>query len=79
MGFGDGSIYVYVDIVNNTAGLYEFVSLNGTCRDASDTVVGTGIGNASNVAPGERTTVTILMMAVPDCDTIHVSVDPISG
>jgi hypothetical protein len=75
-GIGDGTIYVYVDIRNNTNQLYEFVSIDVTCRDANDRVVATGNGIESNLASGEEVTVTVIVLNAQGCKTINVSVEP---
>jgi len=74
-GTGDGSIYVYVEVRNNTSQVYDYVGLDGDCRDASDRIVGTGIGNTLNFPPNSTIVITMIMLNVPTCDTVHVRFD----
>jgi hypothetical protein len=78
-GIGDGSFYAYVDVVNNTGKLFDYVGLDGTCRNSAGQVVATGFGNTANVAPGERTTITMIFLNAEGCDKIHVEFDALTG
>lgn len=76
-GLGDGSFYHYVTIQNDGSSLATFVSLKGSCTNTAGTVVGTGFGDAANVAPGEQTVVTVIFLSVKDCSTIHEQIDSV--
>lgn len=78
-GIGDGSIYVYVEVTNNSDGLYSYVGLEGTCYSASGSVVGTGLGNTANVASGETAVITMIFLKVPGCDNVKVRFDALTG
>lgn len=78
-GIGDGSAYVYVDIVNHSDELFSYVGLEATCRNASGQVVATGIGNTMNLAPGEMTTITVVMMSAQGCERVQVEVDDLTS
>lgn len=78
-GIGDGSSYVYVDIVNYSDKLFSYVGIDATCRNASGGVVATGLGNTMNVAPGETTTITVVMLAAQGCDRVEVKFDSLTG
>jgi hypothetical protein len=74
-GIGNGSIYVYVEVRNNSSKSYSFISLSGTCRDRSGSVVGTGFGTATNVAPRQTVVATMIFLSVPTCDKVEVRID----
>ncbi len=78
-GIGDGSAYVYADIVNHSDELYSYVGLEATCRDVSGQAVATGIGNTMNLAPGETTKITIVIMSAQGCERVHVEFDDLTG
>jgi hypothetical protein len=77
-GIGDGTIYVYVEVTNNTSKLYSYVGLDGTCYSASGSILGTGFGNTANVAPGETVVVTMIFLSVPGCDNVKVRFDSLT-
>jgi hypothetical protein len=74
-GTGDGSIYVYADLYNGSSEFYSFVQLTATCKDSSGSVVGTGIGFVQNLGPKQSATATIIVLAVPTCDSYNVRID----
>jgi hypothetical protein len=78
-GIGDGSIYVYVEVTNASGKLYSYVGVEGTCRDASGGILGTGIGNTMNVAAGETVVITMIIMGVPGCTDVDVRFDGLTG
>lgn len=77
-GLGDGSLYGYVDIRNNTDELFSFVQVNAVCRNEQGTVVATGFGNTLNLAPGESTTVTVIILNAEGCVRVTYEIDDIS-
>jgi hypothetical protein len=77
-GIGDGSIYVYVEVINNSSELYSCVGLERTCYSASGGILGTGLGNTANVAPGETVVVTMIFLSVPGCDNVKVRFDALT-
>lgn len=78
-GIGDGTIYVYVEVTNNSGRLYPYIGLEGTCRNASGSIIGTGFGNTANVAPRETVVVTMLFLSVAGCDEVEVRIDALTG
>ena len=78
-GIGDGSAYVYVDVVNHSDKLYSYVGIDATCRNSSGQVVATGLGNTANVASGERTTITVVMLAAQGCTKVSAKFDSLTG
>ncbi len=78
-GTGDGTIYVYVEVKNNTGKLYSYVGVDGTCRNASGGIIGTGLGNTMNVSPGETVVITMVIMNVPGCTDVDVRFDALTG
>lgn len=78
-GIGNGTIYVYVEVTNNSNSLYPYVGLEGTCRSTSGSVIGTGYGNAANVAAGETAVIPMLFLSVPGCDSVEVGFDALTG
>ena len=78
-GIGDGTIYIYVEVVNNTGKSLDYVQVDVGCRDASGSVVGTGIANYLGLAPGESAVLTGIVLEVPDCKTIYGKINPITN
>jgi hypothetical protein len=78
-GIGDGSIYVYVEVRNNTGESYSYVGLDGICRDPSGSIVGHGLGNTTNVGPGEEVVITMIFLHVRGCTNVEVKFDSLTG
>jgi hypothetical protein len=78
-GIGDGSMYAYVEVRNNSDQSYSYVGLEGTCRDASGGIVGTGLGNTTNVAPGSTVVITMILLQVSGCTDVEVRFDALTG
>lgn len=78
-GIGDGSMYAYVEVKNNTGQLYSYVGLEGTCRDSLGGIVGTGFGNTANVAPRSTVVITMIFLSVSGCDNVEVRPDALTG
>lgn len=77
-GIGDGSFYAYLDAVNQTGTFYDFVDVDMSCYDANDALAGHALGIASNVAAGERFTVTLIFDGAASCETFRWTYDPVA-
>jgi len=78
-GIGNGSLYAYVEVVNETSRLYPYVGLDGTCRDSSDQIVGTGFGNTTNVGPRETVVITMIFLEASGCTDVQVRFDSLTN
>ncbi len=78
-GIGNGTLYAYVEVVNQSGRIYPYIGLEGTCRDAGGGIVGTGLGNTANVAPGETVVITMIFFSVLGCTEIEVGFDALTG
>lgn len=78
-GIGDGTFYAYVEVINQSSRTFDYVGLDGTCRDASGRVVTKGIGNTLNLAPGETRVITVIFLSAAGCTDIEVEFDSLTG
>ena len=78
-GIGDGSLYVYVEVKNQSGRLYSYVGLEGTCRNQTGGIVGTGYGNTANVPNGSTVVITMIFLSVLGCTDIQVRFDALTS
>jgi|SRR6185437_16842433 len=68
-----GAALVHVQVRNNTSSLMSYVQVNITFYDKNNNIVGTGMGNTSNLAGGATRTIDAIGMNIENCD--HYDVD----
>lgn len=78
-GIGDGSLYAYVEVANNSGRIYSYVGLEGTCRNSSGAIVGTGFGNSANVSSESTVVITMIFLQVSGCTDVEVRFDSLTG
>lgn len=78
-GIGDGSLYVYIDVRNTTNKTLDYVEVQVICRGSDGRVAATGIGNTLNLGAGQSTVLTAIVLSPPACDSLDVTVDPLTG
>ena len=78
-GIGDGTFYAFVEVVNIGSRTYDYVGIDGICRDANDRVIATGIGNELNVAPGEQVVIEVIFLGAEGCENVSVTFDGMTG
>ena len=63
---------IHVKVRNNTDRLISYVDLKGVYYDKKKNVVGTGLGNAVNIAAGATKTIDIMSMGIEGADSYEV-------
>jgi len=66
---------VHCRIKNNSDDLVNYVDLNATFYDKAGKIVGTGMGNAANLAAGAEKTVDVMGLDIDNCETYEVQVN----
>ena len=70
-----GSIYVYATVRNNTDKLCSYAQVNVSFYDKGDKVVGTGMGNTTNLAAGATRVVTCIAMEIENSVRYEANVE----
>lgn len=78
-GIGDGTLYVYIELENNSSRSYDYVQVDIVCRDRNDRVVATGLANELGLPAGGSTVLTGIVMSAPDCVRIQTQINPLSN
>ena len=76
---GFGGAYAYVRVTNHTDETINYVGVEGMCYDNSGVRRGDGLGNTTNVAPGETVEITVIFMSSDGCTTVKVQFDDLTG
>jgi hypothetical protein len=63
---------IHVKVRNNTDHLISYADLKGVYYDKKGGIVGTGMGNATNIAAGATKTIDILSMGIEKADRYEV-------
>lgn len=67
--------YVYVRVKNNTGNLCSYAGLKVTYFDKAGKIVGTGMGNTSNLAAGAERTIDCIAMNIDGADKYEVEIE----
>lgn len=78
-GIGDGTIYVYIELENNSSRSYDYVQVDIVCRNSNDQVVATGLANELGLPAGGSTVLTGIVMSASDCVRIQTKLNPLSN
>ena len=70
---------IHVKVRNNTDHLISYADLKGVYYDKKDGIVGTGMGNAANIAAGATKTIDIMSMGIEGADHYEVEVGNVLG
>lgn len=70
---------IHVKVRNNTDHLITYADLKGVYYDKKDGIVGTGIGNAANIAAGATKTIDIMSTGIENADHYEVEVGNVLG
>ncbi|GGG33287.1 FxLYD domain-containing protein [Hymenobacter glacieicola] len=63
---------IHVKVRNNTDHLIQYADLKGVYYDKGKNIVGTGMGNAANIAAGATKTIDIMSMGIENADSYEV-------
>jgi len=66
---------VHVRVKNNSDKLITYLDLKSVYTSKSGNIVGTGIGNSTNIAPGATKVVDVLAMGIENANTYDVEVN----
>lgn len=69
--------YVHVEVKNNSDQLIQYVELKGVWKDASGNIVGTGIGNASNLPAGQTKTIDVTGLDIQNAATYDIEISQV--
>ena len=72
VGTYDGTFLAHVVIYNGTGKALSRIKANGTCTDASGSVVGKGSASLSKMAAGETTAIDITLPKAAGCMKVEV-------
>jgi hypothetical protein len=70
---------IHVKVRNNSDHLISYADLKGVYYDGKNDIVGTGIGNAANIAAGATKTIDIMSTGVEGADRYEVEVGNVLG
>lgn len=70
-----GAHTIHCRVKNNTGNLYTYLDITATFYDKDGNIVGTGMGNATNLAGGATKTVDVMAMGVENADSYDVAID----
>lgn len=65
---------IFCQVKNNSASLIKFVTVKATFYNDDGKIVGTGVGNATNISSNEESTITILASNVTNASEYDVKV-----
>jgi hypothetical protein len=68
------SYTVHCRVRNNTTELINYLDLKATFYDKEGNIVGTGLGNAANLAGGAEKTIDVIGLDIQNCNTYEVEV-----
>lgn len=71
------SYTIHCRVKNNTDKLITYVDINATFYDIKGTIVGTGMGNTTNLAAGAEKTIDVLGLDIDNADKYEVQIDNI--
>lgn len=63
---------IHVKVRNNTGHLISYADLKGVYYDKKGNIVGTGLGNTTNIAAGASKTIDIMSMGIENADRYEV-------
>lgn len=70
---------IHVKVRNNSDHLISYADLKGVYYDGKNDIVGTGIGNAANIAAGATKTIDIMSTGIEGADHYEVEVGNVLG
>jgi len=68
---------IHCRVKNNTSRLVSYLDIKATFYDKGKKIVGTGLGNAANLAAGAEKTVDVMALDVDNADDYEVQIDNI--
>lgn len=71
------SYTIHCRVKNNTNKLVSYMDIKATFYDKDGKIVGTGMGNATNLAAGAEKTVDVMALDIDNADKYEVQVDNI--
>jgi len=69
------SYTIHCRVKNNTPQLVTYLDLQATFYDKQKNIVGTGMGNAANLAAGAEKTIDVMGLDIDNVDTYEVAVN----
>lgn len=69
------SYTIHCRVKNNTSKLITYMDINATFYDKNGVIVGTGMGNTTNLAAGAEKTIDVLGLDINNADKYEVQID----
>lgn len=69
------SYTIHCRVKNNTGRLIDYIDLKATFYDKNGNIVGTGMGNAVNLAGGAEKTIDVFALDIDNADKYEVQID----
>jgi hypothetical protein len=66
---------IHCKVKNNSSELVSYIDLKATFYDKAGNIVGTGMGNAANLAGGATKTIDVMAIGVENADRYEVEID----
>ena len=70
-----GTHTIHCKVRNNGKDLVSYIDLKATFYDKNGNIVGTGLGNAANLAGGATKTIDVMAIGVENADRYEVEID----
>lgn len=66
---------IHCRVKNNTDNLIDYLDIKATFYDKDRNIVGTGFGNAANLAGGAEKTIDVIGLDIQNCEKYEVQID----
>lgn len=68
---------IHCRVRNNSSELINYLDIKATFYDKKGNIVGTGMGNAANLAGGAEKTIDVMGLDIQNCESYEVAIDNI--